>query len=701
MTSCRNLRSVCLVVALFFSATVFSQLKMPGIFTDHMVLQQKMPVPIWGTSMPGKKITVQFAGQKKEVTSDDKGYWRVTLDALAASAEGRQLTVSDGNASIKIADVLVGEVWIGSGQSNMGVSLAEIDDSENVIANANNPLVRMIKVPQTPALKPRKEIDAKWMECKPANAKPFSAIGYFFAQKLQKELNVPVGFVVCAWGGSSVLAWMSEEALTKGDMRGNGYYDLVGYWENHRPRLLYNGMLHPLLPLATKGVLWYQGETDAMDERFNPYRYRIAFKNMIDDWRSAWKRNDLPFYFVQLPNLFGGKYWPVLRESQDMVYRSSKNIGMITTIDIGQSRKLHPTNKSQFSYRLADLVLAEQYGKSTPSKFPAFDKLSIEKEKARITFSHANGLKTADGAAPLAFEIAGSDQVFKKAQATIDGNAVVVWNKEVTAPVAVRYAFIPDPKVNLMNGEGLPARPFRTDSWPVFGSDWMGKPLTEKALLENQYSPQQIVDGKAESWQWLDEKYSKDTLIADKSIAKVGNKKVRIQVITRRSAKKDPSAIVAWKQSIPDPVNGITFEVESEMVRANTTYSGISLQAGIKNGNKLNVYKIEFTPLALMAMNEEFIFVMGDDMDNSGLHPYRLSIRKDGFCQVYYDHQLIGVVPPEVIEDKETVAKGSYILFGKIREEGDISANIESISFDGTGAYAPAQKTVKQTYANQ
>lgn len=685
-------RVFCLLVVLHMLGVVQAQLNLPGIFSDHMVLQQKMSIPIWGSGEPGKKVSVQFGGQNKETVCNDKGNWQISLEAMTASAEGRQLLVSDGSSSIKINDVLVGEVWIGSGQSNMGVSLAEVDDAENVIANASNPLIRIIKVPQTPALRPRTEVNAKWLISTPANAKPFSAIGYFFAQKLQKELQVPVGIVVCAWGGSSVLAWMSEEALSKGEMRSIAPYDQIGYFENHRPKLLYNGMLHPLIPLAVKGILWYQGETDAMDERFNPYRYRIAFRSMIDDWRNAWKRSDMPFYFVQLPNLYGGKYWPVLRESQDIVNRSLQHTGMITTIDIGQSRKLHPTNKSQFADRLADLVLAEQYKKTTASAFPAFKEMNIKQGKARIAFNDADGLKTSDGKDPLSFEIAGSDQVFKPALATIEGSSILVWNNEVQAPVAVRYAFIPDPTVNLVNKDGLPARPFRTDAWDVFGSDLIGRPLTVKNKLETEFSPQDILDEKYSDWKWLDNKYKKEELIKDKSIARIGNKRIRVQVISRRSAKKEAGAVVAWKKSIADPTNGITFEAAAEMVRANMTYSGFSLQAGIRENDRLFVYKIEFTPLSIMMMKEEFIYVLGDDMDNSDLHQYRIAIRKDGVCQVYYDEQLIGVASPEIIEDKEMVAKGSYILFGKVREEGDISTNVESVSFDGTGAYSPTVK---------
>ncbi|MEI9806802.1 MAG: sialate O-acetylesterase [Bacteroidota bacterium] len=686
-------RLLCLLFAALTVSVTNAQLKLSGIFNDHMVLQQKVAVPVWGMAIPGKKITVQFGSQKKETTSDEKGNWKIALAPMEASAKGNNLVVSDGSSTVKAEDVLVGEVWLCSGQSNMGVSLAEIDDADNVIAAANYPLIRMFKVPQTPALNPRYDVDAKWVGCSPATAKPLSAFGYFLAQKLQQQLNVPVGIVICAWGGSSALAWMSEEALSAPAMRQNVPYDLLGYFENHRPKLLYNGMLHPLIPLAVKGVIWYQGETDAMDDRFNPYLYRYAFRAMINDWRKAWKREDMPFYYVQLPNLFGGKLWPVLRESQDIVNRGLKNTGMITTIDIGQSRKLHPTNKSQFAYRMADLVLAEQYNKPGATKFPSFRDMKVEKEKIKITFADANGLKTNDGKEPLAFEIAGKDQAFKPATAAIEGSTIVVWNKEISEPVAVRYAFIPDPKVNLVNSDGLPARPFRTDTWNVFGQQLIGQSLTVKNKLEADFKSQEILDGKYKEWEWLSQSTTA-ALIENKSLTKVGNDRTRIQVISRRNAdaKKESNPVIEWKRSITAPANGITFEIDAQMLRANLPYAGFELEAGVMVNDKLNLYKIDFSPLMIVAFKEEFIYVLANDIDNSDFHKYRMAIRKDGVCQVYYDDQLIGVVPPEVAEDKEIIAKGSFIGFGKLKKEGDISVNVTSVSFDGTGAYSPAEK---------
>lgn len=692
MTRNINSKLFFLFFVLLISITVDAQVKLPGIFGDHMVLQRKMNVPVWGTAPANKKVTVQFAGQKKETTSDEDGKWKVTLSPLEASAKGNDLIVSDGLSAVTIKDVLVGEVWLCSGQSNMGVSLAEVDNSEAVIADADHPLIRMFKSPQTPALSPKNDVDAKWVAANPSVAKPFSAMGYFMAEQLQKELNVPVGMVVCCWGGSSVFAWMSEEALSEPFLHQHVAYDLIGYFENHRPKLLYNGMLHPLIPFAVKGVVWYQGETDAMDDRFNPYIYRYAFRAMINDWRKAWKREDMPFYFVQLPNLYGGKIWPVLRESQDIVYHSLKNTGMITTIDIGQSRKLHPTNKYQFAYRMADLLLAEQYGKARPSKFPSYKEMKADKDKITLTFNDAGGLKTNDGKEPLAFEIAGEDKVFKPAIAKIQGDAIVLTSKEVAKPMSVRYAFIPDPKVNVVNGDGLPLRPFRTDTWEVAGQERIAQKLPAKNKLETNFSSQDILDGRFKEWEWTEPKVTTAALIENKSLTKIGNR-VRIQVISRRNADvKESNPPIVWKRTIATPTDGMTLEIDAQVLRANLPYEGFSLMAGIQDNDKLNLYRLDFSPLMIVAFKEEFIYILEHDIDNSDFHTYRLAIRKDGVCQVYYDKQLIGVIPPEVVEDKTIAAKGSFISFGKVRKEGDISANVTAVSYDGSGAYSPADK---------
>ncbi|MET0394655.1 MAG: sialate O-acetylesterase [Chitinophagaceae bacterium] len=699
MTSYNSRRKTSLLARLCFllftlhtGSVALGQLKLSGIFADHMVLQQKMPVPVWGMAEPGKKITVRFAGQTKETTSDEQGRWKVSLTAMDASAKGSSLTVSDGSSTVKADDVLVGEVWLCSGQSNMGVSLNEVDDADKVIAAADNPMIRIFKVAQTPALNPRPDVNARWIISNHATAGASPAVGYFLAQQFQKELNVPVGVVVSCWGGSSVLAWMSRKKLDEPFFRQNVPYDILGLFENHRPGLLYNGMLDPLIPLAVKGVVWYQGESDAMDDRFNPYLYRYALRAMIDDWRSTWKRSDMPFYIVQLPNLYGGKTWPVLRESQDRVDREVSNTGMITTIDIGQSRKLHPTNKSQFAYRMADLILAEQYHIAKASKYPSFQSVKTDKDKMKVLFSDADGLKTTDGGEPLAFEIAGKDQVFKPASAKIEGTSIVVWSKDVAEPVALRYAFIPDPKVNLVGGNGLPARPFRTDTWEVTGQQRLAQALPVKAKLDTEFPPQKILDGEYKDWQWTGST-TLDALNTNKSLQKLGKDKVKVQVVSRRNPdEKESSPAISWKRSMPATANGMTFEIGAQLARANYPYPGFSLKVGVQDGSKLNLYQIDFSMLTIVAYKEEFIYVLANDVDNTDDYQYRLAIRKDGICQVYFDHKLIGVIPPEVVEDKDAVAKGSFISFGKLRAEGDIVVNIGSVSFDGTGAYAPSEK---------
>lgn len=463
--------------------------RLAAVFSAHAVLQQDMPVPIWGWADPGATVKVSFAGQSKSAAADGGGRWQVVLDPMPATAEPRPLTVASavpGDGPVTIPDVLVGEVWLCSGQSNMQWPVQKSAAADDEIAAADFPLIRLFTVAPKVAGEPQRDVKGEWRACSPQTVRDFSAVGYFFGREIHRHRKVPVGLVHASQGWTPSEAWTPREALL-----GNAETaPIVERWDRicdgsvkgdpnfiHRASGLWNGAVAPLVPCALRGVIWYQGETN---ER-RGFRYRIEFPLLIESWRRAWRRPDLPFLFVQVANVLPpdpepvDSEWAELRESQALALALPQT-GMAVTIDIGEEKSVHPENKQDVGFRLALQARARVYGEDVPHNSPAFASTAIEGDRARLRFTDTYGaLKTKDGKPLQGFAIAGADRRYRVARAEIDGDSVVVWSDEVKPPVAVRYAWANNPAgCNLANAADLPAVPFRTDDWPAKTRDARG-----------------------------------------------------------------------------------------------------------------------------------------------------------------------------------------------------------------------------------
>jgi sialate O-acetylesterase len=466
---------------LIIANTVFADVRLPKIFGDNMVLQRDHPIPVWGWADPGEKVTVQLQDEIVKAKAGKDGKWKVQLKQQSAGGPFT-LTVSGKNQVI-IKNVLIGEVWLCSGQSNMEMPVSRSGDRyAKEMREANNDQIRHIKVPRTISDTPATDINAAdWKIANDsANVAQFTSVGYFFAKKLYEELKVPVGLINSSWGGTAVETWISRPSFdsaeefrgavtktfeqikataTNGEVQPNMY-----------PSLLFNGMINPLIPYAIKGALWYQGETNAG----RAAQYKKAFPLMITDWRTKWKEGDFPFYFVQLASYIAdsgtsahGSSWAELREAQTSTL-SLPNTGMAVTLDIGETNDIHPTNKKDVGLRLAAIALSQLYGRKTEYSGPVYDTMTIEGNKITISFTHAqNGLWVKDKYNYLkGFEVAGNDQKFYYAKAEVKDGKVIVYSDSVSAPVAVRYGWANDmPEADLYNREGFPAVPFRSDKW--------------------------------------------------------------------------------------------------------------------------------------------------------------------------------------------------------------------------------------------
>ncbi len=422
-----------------------ADVKLPGIFGSHMILQRGRPLPIWGWADPGEEVSVHFAGIRVDVKADDKGAWSVKLPTQEASRTGRPLTVR-GKNKVELEDVLVGEVWVGSGQSNMEWTLAQCSDAREAIAGADQPMIRLFQVPKVKAKAPAADVNARWEVCSPQSVGRFSGVLYHFGLRLHEDLGVPVGLVNSSWGGSSIEPWTPTEKES-GEM--------------------YNGMIAPLQPFAIRGVVWYQGETNVL--RKDGLAYRDKMEALIKGWRRTWGQH-LPFYFVQIApwsGSYGPGELPALWEAQ-VASLKIPGTGMVVTTDlVDDIRDIHPTNKKDVGNRLALWALARDYGKKDlVYSGPLFKSMKIEGYKVRIRFAHVGGgLKSRDGKDLNEFEVAGADGKFVPAKAFIEGDAVVVLAKAVPSPTQVRFGWHTVAKPNLMNKEGLPASPFQTNNW--------------------------------------------------------------------------------------------------------------------------------------------------------------------------------------------------------------------------------------------
>lgn len=427
---------------LVFASLGHADVKLPTVFGNHMVVQRDRPLPVWGKADPGEEVKVQFAGGSAEGKADDHGRWKVILPAVKADGKAHKLTVS-GKNTVELTDVLIGEVWVGSGQSNMEWPLAATEKAKEAIAAADHPTIRLYHVPKLQTKTPAEDIKASWQVCTPKTIPGFSAVLYYFGLRIQKELGVPVGLINTSWGGSPIEPW------TVGDKQSGG---------------MYNAMIAPLQPFAIRGALWYQGESNVG----NGMKYRDKMEALIIGWRKSWGQ-DIPFYFVQIAPFagYGENHLPALWEAQ-VASLKIPHTGMAVTTDIVHNIKdIHPTNKLDVGNRLALWALVKDYGKKgIVYSGPLYKGMKVDGGKVRLSFAHVGGgLVARDGKPLTEFQIAGEDGKFVAAEATIDGDSVVVHASGVEHPTQVRFGWSKLANPNLMNKEGLPASPFQTKGW--------------------------------------------------------------------------------------------------------------------------------------------------------------------------------------------------------------------------------------------
>lgn len=497
-------------LASFSLVNTRADVKLPSIFGDRMVLQRDHELRVWGWDNPGQKVAVEIAGQKAEATADAAGKWIATLPPLPLSKAPLELKVT-GSTSVTFQDVLVGEVWLCSGQSNMQWTVASSNDPDLESLTAKFPQIRLITVPQVGTQEPQDDFAGQWEPANPETVMQFSAVGYFFGRLLHQVLDVPVGLIDNAWGGSAAEAWVRLDVLEADPI----YKPYLDEWVNkeknldanmerwkvameawktkaaearaagtavprapvspeaelkgqHRPANLYNGVLKPVIGYTIRGAIWYQGETNA-GRAFN---YRSLFPLMISHWRKEWGQGDFPFYWVQLADFMEEKpepvpsSWAELREAQTMTL-ALPHTGQAVIIDRGEAHDIHPKDKQTVANRLARLALANDYGIQIVSESPRYASHQVQGNKVTVRFDHVGGgLDTFDVRTPRGFAVAGADQVFHWADAKIAApDKMEVWSEQVPNPVAVRYAWADNPVANVQNMEGLPLTPFRTDDW--------------------------------------------------------------------------------------------------------------------------------------------------------------------------------------------------------------------------------------------
>ncbi|MBI5773237.1 MAG: sialate O-acetylesterase [Verrucomicrobia bacterium] len=510
-------------IALFCAASARADVKLPAVFSDRMVLQAAAAVAVWGWAEAGEAVTVSISGQSISTRAGADGRWKVKLDKLKPSGESQTLTVK-GKNSLTVKDVLIGEVWLASGQSNMEMQLkglhGAVDRADEEIAAAKFPQIRMfvhdtpfdIYALAVPPSEPLVDRPGQWRVCSPQTAAEFSAIGYFFARDLHRQLGVPVGILSAPVGGTPIEAWATLEAQQavpafrlllddwqkrtanfEPEREQKDFLDKKRVWLKQRavatkkgetapkapspyknlqvmrPGGLFNGVIAPLAPYTIRGCIWYQGERNAA----GPFSglYGAQLRTLIADWRVRWG-DEFYFAWFQLPR-FGKEQrlpseptgWGVAVRDEMRKTLSVPHTGMAITIDLGGEKDGHPTNKADFAARLSPLVLHDVYAKNIPIRSgPLFRTAQRDGDKMVLTFDHASGIKAPAGELQ-GFAIAGSDQKFVWARARIDGGKVVLWSESVQEPAAVRYGWAANPKCNLINGAGLPASPFRTDDW--------------------------------------------------------------------------------------------------------------------------------------------------------------------------------------------------------------------------------------------
>lgn len=497
---------LCWLAAFALPQVASADLKMASIFGDHMVVQRDQPIRVWGWTEPGTEVRVTMAEHAASGTADESGRFDVSLDPLPAGGPHEMVVRADETETFE--DVLVGEVWVCSGQSNMAWPVAQANDPDLESMTAKFPNIRLISVPQVGTQEPQDDFNGAWEACTPESVTDFSAVGYFFGRQLHQTLDVPVGLIDNAWGGSSAEAWVNRDVLEQD----NRYDELLAHWDgiaenydheaataryeanrqrwidggrsgrapraprnpltgNHRPANIYNGVLRPTIGYSIRGVIWYQGESNAS----RAYQYRDLFPTMIQNWRDEWGQGDFPFYWVQLADFRSEvdqpaeSDWAELREAQTMTMSKLPNTGEAVIIDLGEATDIHPRNKQDVAKRLSRWALAKDYGYEIPYRSPTYREMSVKDGKAVLRFDHVGGgLDTFDVNELIGFAVAGDDRKFVNAEARIvpgSKDTIEVWSDQVDRPVAVRYAWADNPVCNVQSQEGLPMNPFRTDDW--------------------------------------------------------------------------------------------------------------------------------------------------------------------------------------------------------------------------------------------
>lgn len=505
-----------LLLSTLLALTVSSraELKLPAIIGDNMVLQQKQEDPVWGWDTPGTKVTVTFAGQTKTAEADKDGRWTVKLDAMPANATPQAMTIK-GTTERTLQNILIGEVWMCSGQSNMQWSVSGDWKGDLEALTAKIPGLRLISVPQIGTQELQNDFKGQWAASDSNNSKGFSAVGFFFGRYLHQALGVPVGLINNAWGGSAAEAWVRRDSLDKDarfkllmdgwkqreaqlitDKAKTDFEAAMVKWKeddakakaegktpprapsspqsiltgNARPGNIFNGVMNPTLGYGMKGVIWYQGESNAG----RAWEYAQLFPYMIEQWRAEWKQGDFPFYWVQLADYMaekpepGDSAWAELRESQTKTLQLP-NSGQAVIIDLGEANDIHPKNKTDVAARLARWALAKDYDVKIAYRSPEYKSIQIAGNKATVTLDCFGGiLRTVDVSEVKGFAVCGEDKVWQWAQAKIVGNdKVEVWSDKVPAPIAVRYAWADNPVCNLRTKDGLPVTPFRSDDFEM------------------------------------------------------------------------------------------------------------------------------------------------------------------------------------------------------------------------------------------
>lgn len=499
--------------SLLTGASLRADVSLPAIFGDHMVLQREMECKVWGWGAPGEKVTVSINGQSHDAVADGDGNWSLKLDPMKAG--GPHQLVVKGNNTLTLRDVLVGEVWICSGQSNMAFAVQNANDGDLESLTANYPRIRLISVPQVGTQERQKNFKGQWDICSPETVKQFSAVGYFFGREVHNATGIPIGLIDNAWGGSSAEAWVRRDVL-EADPRMKGlmsrweqteasydwdkiyaqYENRLAKWRdavaeakaagkplpqrpraprnqmtgNHRPANIYNGVLAPTIGYGIRGVVWYQGESNAS----RAYQYRDLFPLMIQHWRDEWGQGNFPFYWVQLADFRAESpepqesTWAELREAQTMTMSKLDHTGQAVIYDLGEADDIHPRDKQNVGKRLSRWALANEYGIDVPYRSPQYASMEKQGSHVTVTFDYAGGgMDWFDTRQLKGFAVAGEDRKFYWADAKIVAkDKIEVWCDAVADPVSVRYAWADNPVANVQNVHGLKLTPFRTDDWP-------------------------------------------------------------------------------------------------------------------------------------------------------------------------------------------------------------------------------------------